>query len=126
MMIGLPRSLVSAVANRLVLNFAAMVFLGVTLFLTWQEHAWSQLFNLRGALFVLCGLLVAGGMIGAVLASLHQRLARWVVLRSGNSLDTRSTTIIRWSGTIVMLCQVLLVYYLTIWAYGRWILNVPT
>ena len=123
-MIGLPRSLVSAITNRLVLNFAAMVFLGVTLFLTWQEHAWSQLFNLRGALFVLCGLLVAGGIIGAVLASLHQKLAQWVVLRSGNSLDTRRATIIRWSGTIFLLCQVLLVYYLTLWAYGCWILNV--
>ena len=123
-MMRLPKPLVYAIANRLVLNFAAMVFLGVILFLTWQEHAWSQLLSLRGALFLLCGLLVAGGVIGAALAGLHRKLAHWVVVRNENSLDARGATFIRWSGTIVMLCQLLLVYYLTVWAYARWILDV--
>ena len=113
------------IANRLVLNFAAMVFLGVTLFLTWQVSAWSLLFTLRGLAYLLIGLAVTGGIIGALPAHLHRKLVRLMLAGGDGEPDPRSTAMIRWTGTLVLLCQLLVVYYLTLWAYGRWILTAP-
>lgn len=117
----LPERAAELVIRRPVLNFAAMVFLGVTLFLTWQGNAWSILLTLRGLVFLLCGLVVAGGVIGALLAHLHRALTRWVVARGDGELDTRGAAVIRGTGTFVLLCQLLLVYYLTLWAYDRFL-----
>ncbi len=124
-MIGLPKEPVYAVASRLLLNFAAMAFLGVTLFLTWQSQAWPQLFSLRGLVFALGGVIASGALVGAVLARMHQLAARWIIQRNNGSLDERSAAAIRWGGTMVLLAQVLAVYYLTLWAFERWIAIVP-
>lgn len=120
---GLPKNLIYAIASRLVLNFAAMAFLGVTLFLIWQANAWQSLFNLRGFAFLICGLIISGGIIGAVSVRLHRVLARIIVLRDGAELSETSAAIIRWTGTIVLLVQLLLVYYLTAWAFETWVVK---
>ncbi len=122
---GLPKNLIYAIASRLVLNFAAMAFLGVTLFLTWQTSTWQNLFGLRGVAFLICGLIVSGGIIGAVSARLHRGLAGIIVSRGGDELSATGAAIIRWTGTIVLLVQLLLVYYLTAWAFETWIVNPP-
>ena len=124
-MMGLPKNLVHAIASRLVLNFAAMVFLGVALYLTWQTSTWQSLFDLRGIAFLICGLIISGGIIGAVSAHLHRSLARIIVSRGDGELSTTGAAMIRWTGTIVLLVQLLLVYYLTAWAFEMWILNPP-
>ncbi|MDE0308205.1 MAG: hypothetical protein OXI60_00025 [Acidiferrobacterales bacterium] len=124
-MAGLPKNLIYAIAPRLVLNFAAMAFVGVTAFFCWQTDAWQNLFNLRGFVFLVCGLIVAGGIIGAVPARLHRALARVIVSRSDGELGTTGAAIIRWTGTIVLLGQLLLVYYLTAWAFELWIATPP-
>ncbi len=113
------------IAGRLVLNFAAMAFLGVTLFLTWQGNAWALLFTLPGLAYLLCGLAFAGGIIGALPAHLHSKLARWVLARCDGEPGPREAAMIRSTGTFVLLCQLLLVYYLTLWAYDRWVLPAP-
>ncbi len=113
------------VAGRLVLNFAAMAFLGVTLFLTWQGNAWSLLFTLRGLAYLLCGLAITGGIIGALPAHLHGKLVRWMLARGDGDPGPREAAMIRWTGTFVLLCQLLLVYYLTLWSYDRWVLPAP-
>ena len=120
---GLPKQLIYSIANRLVLNFAAMVFLGVTFFLTWQVDAWQSLFGLRGFTFLLCGLIVSGGFIGAVSARSHQQFAKIIVSRSADEPNARAAGAIRWAGTIVLLVQILLVYYLAAWAFELWVLN---
>lgn len=122
---GLPKNLIYAIASRLVLNFAAMAFLGVTLFLTWQTSTWQSLFGLRGFAFLICGLIVAGGIIGAVSARLHRSLAGIIVSRGRDELSATGAAIIRWTGTIVLLGQLLLVYYLTAWAFETWVLKPP-
>ncbi len=122
---GLPKNLIYAIAGRLVLNFAAMAFLGVTLFLTWQTSAWQSLFNLRGFTFLICGLIISGGIIGAVSVRLHQGLAGIVVSRGGDELSATGAAIIRWTGTVVLLVQLLLVYYLSTWAFETWVLKPP-
>lgn len=119
----LPKQLVSAAASQLVLNFAAMVFLGVTLFLTWQNSAWQNLFGWGGLAFLICGLIVSGAVIGAVSTRLHQGIAAMVVSRSNNELSAAQVAMIRWTGTAVLLVQILLVYYLTAWAFEAWLAN---
>ncbi len=107
---------------RLALNFAAMVFLGVTGFLTWQTSYWSFLFSLRGFAFLLCGVLVSGGLIGAVLTHGHRKLTHWVLHRGRESPSDRERAFIRHTGTLVLLGQFLVVYYLTQWAFTHWVL----
>lgn len=122
-LIHLPKQFVSSVANRLVLNFAAMVFLGVTFFLTWQNSAWQNLFGWGGLAFLVCGLIVSGAVIGAVSNRLHQGIAAIVVSRSNKELNAAQVAMIRWTGTAILLAQVLLVYYLTAWAFEVWLAN---
>ena len=119
----LPKQFVSAAASRLVLNFSAMVFLGITFFLTWRNSAWQNLFGWGGLAFLICGLIVSGAVIGAVSTRLHQGIAALVVARSNKELSTAQVAIIRWTGTAVLLAQVLLVYYLTAWAFELWLAN---
>ncbi len=109
------------IANRLVLNFAAMVFLGVTGFLTWRYDTWSDLFSWQGLLFLLCGLIVSGHLIGALLTYGHQKLIRWMAERADRSFADWAPAIIHHSGTLVLLCQLLSVYYLTQWAFAYWV-----
>jgi len=122
---SLPKNLVYSVASRAALNFAAMAFLGVTLFVVWQNDAWKYLFQWKGLLFVLCGLLFCGIVIGGALVWMHQLLAQWVAMRSNSKFTSQSATLIRWSGTAVLLAQLLAVYYLTIWAIDQWLFTLP-
>jgi len=122
----LPEELIHRIASRLVLNFAAMVFLGVTLFLTWHSSAWSSLFHWKGLAFLVCGLGVSGGIVGGLTTWLHQILTRIVVARGGGELSVASRNMIQWSGTFVLLAQFLLVYYLTTWAFTLWVLDAQT
>ncbi len=119
----LPKQFISSAANRLVLNFAAMVFLGVTIFLTWQNSAWQNLFDWGGLAFLICGLIVSGAVVGAVSTRLHQGIAAIVVSRSNKELSAAQVAMIRWTGTAMLLAQVLLVYYLTAWAFELWLAN---
>ncbi len=100
-----------------------MVFLGVTFFLTWQNSAWQNLFDWGGIAFLICGLIVSGAVIGAVSTRLHQGIAAIVVSRSNKELSSAQVAVIRWTGTAVLLVQVLLVFYLTAWAFEVWLAN---
>ncbi len=122
---SLPKNLVYSVAKRATLNFAAMAFIGVTFFIVWQNDAWKHLFQWKGLLFVLCGLLFCGIVIGGAPAWMHQRLAQWVAMHRNGEFTSQSATLVRWSGTAVMLAQLLAVYYATIWAIDRWIFTLP-
>ncbi len=117
----LPERFAGPVIGALLLNFAAMVFLGVTGFLAWQTAAWSMLASLRGLAFLVVGLVLSGVLIGALPAWLHRRLAMSLVARNQGEIDQKIAGIIRTTGTVVLLVQLLAVYYLTSLAFNRWI-----
>lgn len=119
-MTGIRERVGGFAARTLVLNFAAMVFLGVTLFLTWQADNWGAMTSGRGLLFVLVGVILAGVVAGALPAYLHRRIATSLIHRNNGQVDERVAGIIRSSGTVVLLFQLLIVYYATQWAYLRW------
>ena len=119
-MAGVREQLGGFAARTLVLNFAAMVFLGVTLFLTWQSKSWDAILSFQGFVFVVGGVILAGTLIGALPALLHRKLAATMIARNGGEVDERTAGIIRGSGTMVLLVQLLVVYYATQWAYLRW------
>ena len=120
-MTSLPKNLIHAVASRLVLNFAAMVFIGVTFFLSWQADVWHNLFGLRGIVFLIGGLVISGGIIGSVSTRLHHSIAAIIVSRSESKSDSVRASMVQWAGTIVLVAQLLLIYYLTAWAFENWI-----
>ncbi len=119
---SLPKNFVQAAARRMALNFAAMIFLGVAFFHTWQASAWDSLLSWRGLVFCICGLTASGGLIGGVSVRLHQAFARRLAARSkNNQLSARSASVIRQAGTAVLLMQILIIYYLATWAFERWL-----
>ena len=120
-MTSLPKNLIHAAASRLVLNFAAMVFIGVTFFLSWQADVWHSLFGLRGIVFLIGGLVISGGIIGSVSTRLHHSIAAIIVSRSESKSDSVRASMVQWAGTIVLVAQLLLIYYLTAWAFESWI-----
>ena len=113
-------------AGALLLNFAAMVFLGVTFYLTWQSDSWEALQSLHGLGFIALGAAFSGIVIGALPAALHRRVAVALVARNQGRMDDRIASIVRGSGTLVLLLQMLAVYYLTVWCFERWITPLGT
>ena len=122
-MTRLPKNLIHAVASRLVLNFAAMIFIGVTAFLVWQTNAWNSLFQFSGIAFVIGGLIISGGVVGAGCAFLHHTLATFIISHSSSKSDAIRAAMVRWTGTIILIAQLLVIYYLTAWGFENWIVN---
>ena len=106
-------------AKNLVVNFAGMVFVGCTFFLAWNAQELEGLLSLRGAGFLLAGLLLIGGLIGFPLGRLHRSYAIRIVEKNGGELNDSIAQTIRFSGTLVMVIQVVAVYFLTNLAYEK-------
>jgi len=93
------------------LNFGSTIFLGVTVFLAWQGALWPQLASITGAVYLIGGLLITGLVIGKPVTALHKRYAMKLIEGNGGELNDTIINKIRFTGTIVMLAQILIVYY---------------
>ncbi|MGI9318714.1 MAG: hypothetical protein ACR2QW_15405 [bacterium] len=107
----------------LLLNFSAMVFLGVSLFLTWEGDYWTSLASLRGVLFILGGLLISGVMVGWPLTRLHRMYSMSLIRKDQEKISESSIKTIRFTGTVVMMLQLLVVYYATEFGFSNWVIT---
>lgn len=110
------------VPKNISLNFSAMVFLGVLLFLTWEGGHWNSVFTARGLLYAIFGLLTSGLVIGWPLTVLHRKFSLSIVRKDDGQPTEASIKTIRFTGTLILLVQVLAVYYFSVYLYSRWIL----
>lgn len=69
------------------------------------------MFSIAGIVFLVCGLLVTGLLIGKPANALHKRYSVKMIEANGGELTESIINKIRFTGTIVMLLQILLVYY---------------
>ena len=105
------------------LNFSAMVFLGVLLFLTWEGDHWNNVFTIRGLLYTAFGLLISGMLIGWPLTALHRKFSLSLMRKDNGQPTDASVKTIRFTGTLVLLIQLLTVYYLSMYGYSWWIIE---
>jgi hypothetical protein len=106
-----------------VLNFSAMVFIGVSLFLTWQGNHWAMMFSLRGLIYMICGVLFSGLVVGWPLTKLHRAFSMSLIGKDNGQPSESSIKTIRFTGTLLMLGQLLTVYYCAIYAYHSWVIG---
>lgn len=100
-----------------------MIFLGVSLFLTWEGGHWTSLLSWRGVLFIVVGVLFSGLVIGWPLTRLHRRYSMSLIRKDQENLSESSIKAIRFTGTILMLVQLLIVYYATAYVFPRWVIG---
>lgn len=106
-----------------VLNFSAMVFIGVSLFLTWQGNHWAMMLSLRGLIYVLGGVLFSGLIVGWPLTKLHRAFSMSLIRKDSGQASESSIKTIRFTGTLLMLLQLLTVYYGAVYVYRNWIIG---
>ena len=104
----------------LVINFAGMVFLGCALFLFWTEAQLSEVFSMRGLIFLFLGLVLCGLVIGWPITQLHRRFSYRLLAKNGGETNETSMQIVRFTGTALMLAQVLGIYYLAQIIFFSW------
>ena len=112
-----------AVPKHISLNFSSMVFLGVLLFLTWEGGHWDSVFTLRGLLFTVFGLVVSGLLIGWPLTALHRKFSLYIIRKDNGQPTEASIKTIRSTGTLVLLIQILTIYYFSVYIYGVWVIK---
>ena len=115
---AIPRKL--SMNMRIIANFSAMMFVGCLFFTAYEEGRLEVLATFWGLLFLILGTLVAGLLIGAPINNLHRRYAH-SLLEKDNGKESESTIKkVRFTGTIVMLVQILAVYYPTAYLFRLW------
>lgn len=107
------------IPRNIVINFAGMAFLGVVIFLAWENAAIAQLFSVPGLLFVVIGLLLSGAVIGWPLTRIHRHYCMKIIEGQQGDLTPRAMQTIRFTGTFVMLLQLIAVYYLADWGFSH-------
>jgi hypothetical protein len=107
----------------IVINFAGMIFLGMTVFLAWETGSLDLLPTMRGILFLIIGLVLAGVLIGSPLVALHKRYCMGLIKRQQGEISPGTMKNIRFTGTLVMLVQIIVVYFLVDIAFQKLMLG---
>lgn len=105
------------IPRNIFINFAGMAFLGVVVFLAWENAILARLLSLPGLLFIVFGLVFSGAIIGWPLTRIHRYYCMKLIEGQQGELTPRVMQTIRFTGTFVMLVQVVAVYYLANWGF---------
>ena len=111
-----------SIPKNLSLNFASMVFLGVSIFTFWQGTLWDKLSPIYVIGFLIAGLLISGLVIGKPLGAIHKRFSTDLIEANQGELNESIINKIRFTGTIVMLLQILVIFYATNFAI-KWLIG---
>jgi len=107
------------IPKELRINFAGMIFIGCAAFLFWSEQQLSTILSLRGMIFIGLGIVIAN-LFGWLIAKLHQIFAYRLQEKNNGEMNENTMQIIRFSGTALMLGQLLFVYYVTQKVFVGW------
>ncbi len=101
------------------INFSGMIFIGCSAFLFWSEQQLSLILSSRGITFIALGLVISN-LFGWLLAKIHQVFCYRLLAKNNSEMNESTMQIIRFSGTTLMLAQVLVVYFLTQKVFFEW------
>ena len=118
---GFPRRL--KISAEVLANFSAMMFIGTTLFMAYSTGQFGQLVSFKGFLFLIIGVLIAGLVIGTPLTRIHQRYAVHLFQKDNGEPSETTMKKVRFTGTFVMVLQILAVYYLTAHYFSSWLIG---
>ena len=107
------------------INFAGMVFIGCAVFLFWTEQQLATLLTLKGLAFFFLGIVISN-LIGWPFAKIHQIFSYRLVAKNNGELNENTIQIIRFTGTALMLTQVLVIYFLTQKVFFDWPIGTAT